>query len=181
MQTEYFKSSGKGNTDRAFAVAKGYVQKHKVKSIIVASTTGYTARKAAEVFKDRNLIIVTHFTGMIRRDHQQFPSTLRKRLEAKGVKVLTTAHAFGGINKLFEQSVGSIIADTLRMFSEGTKVAVEIALMAADSGLVKTTEDVVVIAGTGKGADTVLVIKPANSTNLFDLRIKEVLAKPILN
>ncbi len=61
---------------------------------------------------------------------------------------------------------------------EGTKVCVEITLMAADAGLIPADRDVVAIAGSGKGADTALRIKPANAARLFDLRIREVIAKP---
>jgi hypothetical protein len=61
---------------------------------------------------------------------------------------------------------------------EGTKVCVEITLMAADAGLIPADKDVVAVAGTGKGADTALRIKPANATRFFDLRIREVIAKP---
>jgi hypothetical protein len=66
----------------------------------------------------------------------------------------------------------------LRVFGQGTKVVCEIALMAADAGLVRTDEDVVVIGGTGRGADTVVVLRPVNSTDFFDLKVKEILCKP---
>jgi hypothetical protein len=55
---------------------------------------------------------------------------------------------------------------------------VEITLIAADAGLIPADKDVVAVAGTGKGADTALRIKPANATRLFDLKIREVIAKP---
>ena len=71
-----------------------------------------------------------------------------------------------------------IIANTLRMFSEGVKVAVEISLMAADAGLVKTSELVVACGGTESGLDSAVVIKPANSSNLFDLKVVELLCMP---
>jgi hypothetical protein len=61
---------------------------------------------------------------------------------------------------------------------EGTKVCVEITLMAADAGLIPVDKDIVAIAGTGRGADTALRIKPANTARFFDLKIKEILAKP---
>ena len=54
----------------------------------------------------------------------------------------------------------------------------EITLMAADAGLIPFDKDVVAIAGTGKGADTALRIKPANAARLFDLKIREVITKP---
>lgn len=179
METVYFNSTGKENTDEALKIANEYSDKNDIKSIIVASTTGYTAEKAAEVFKGKNLVVVTHSAGFAEADKHQFSEELRKGLEAKGAKVLTTAHVFGGLNKLSADSMGGIIANTLRMMCEGMKVAVEIAAMAADAGMVSTREDAVVVAGTGKGADTVIVLQPANSTKLFETNIKKILAKPI--
>lgn len=177
MEVAYFEFPGKENTEEALKIAKDYAEKNKINNIIVASTTGYTAQKAAEIFSNKNLIVVTHVTGFQEADEQQFPSELRKRLEENGIHVITTAHAFGGVNKLVH-GFGEIIANTLRMFSEGVKVAVEIAAMAADAGLVSTREDAIAIAGTGRGADTVLLLRPANSKRLFELKIKRILAKP---
>jgi len=74
--------------------------------------------------------------------------------------------------------IGDVIANTLRIFGQGMKVVTEIALMAADAGLVRTDEDVIAIAGTGRGADTAVVLKPVNTEDFFDLRVKEILCKP---
>jgi hypothetical protein len=81
-------------------------------------------------------------------------------------------------NKVGAYQVDEVMAYTLRIFGQGTKVAVEIALMAADAGLVRTGEDVISIGGSGKGADTALVLRPATSSHLFDLRVREVICKP---
>ena len=75
-------------------------------------------------------------------------------------------------------AIGDVIANVLRTFGEGMKVACEITLMAADSGLVRTDEEVIAIAGTDLGADTAIVLKPVNTQNFFDLKIKEILCKP---
>ena len=57
------------------------------------------------------------------------------------------------------------------------KVCVEIVAMAGDANLVPV-EDVIAVAGTGRGADTAVVIG-ANSTNrLFDIKVRAILAKP---
>ena len=175
----YFETSGIENTDRTLRIAEGCAKENGIRSIVVASTRGYTAEKAAEVFEGCNLVIVTHVSSFREPNSQEFSADLRARLETKGAKVLTAAHAFSGVNRLTDGSIGEIITKTLRMFCEGFKVAVEIAAMAADAGLIRTDEDIVSIAGTGKGADTALVIRPAISKKLFDLRVKKILAKPI--
>jgi len=73
--------------------------------------------------------------------------------------VLTTTHAFGGIGLAIRRKFNAyqsdeIIANTLRIFSQGTKMTIEIALMAADSGLISIQEDIISIGWHGRGADT---------------------------
>ena len=70
-----------------------------------------------------------------------------------------------------------VIADTLRLLGQGTKVAVEVAVMAADAGTL-TGADIISIGGSGSGADAALVLKPAHQNNFFDLRIREIICKP---
>jgi hypothetical protein len=60
------------------------------------------------------------------------------------------------------------------------KVAVEISLMAADAGLVSPDEEVIAIAGTARGADTAIVLKPAHAHDAFSLKVKEIICKPRL-
>lgn len=69
-------------------------------------------------------------------------------------------------------SSGDLVADTLRLFGQGTKVALECVLMAVDAGLVDSGKDVLSVAGTGSWADTVLLIQSANSKDFFESRIK---------
>ncbi len=176
---KYFEGGGKQYTDEALSIAKEYADAHNINSVVIASTTGHTAKKATELFKGNNLIIVTHVHGFREENAIEFPDELRKELESKGVKVLTAAHAMGGVNRLVEGSVGSIIANTLRVFCQGVKVCVEIAAEAADAGLVRTDEEIVAVAGTGRGADTALVIQPQISRKLFEMDVKKVLAMPV--
>lgn len=51
--------------------------------------------------------------------------------------------------------------------------------MAADAGLVRTDEDIIAIAGSHRGADTAVVMRAANSRDLFRTRITEILCKPL--
>ncbi|HQM74208.1 MAG TPA: hypothetical protein PLL62_03085, partial [Candidatus Saccharicenans sp.] len=71
-----------------------------------------------------------------------------------------------------------IIAYTLRCFGQGLKVAVEISLMAADAGLIRSGEPCLSLGGTERGVDTAVLLSPVNSQNFFDLKIMEILAKP---
>jgi hypothetical protein len=175
----YFESSGIENTDRTLQIARECAEEDGIRSVVVASNRGYTAEKASDLFEGFNLVVVTHVSGFREPNTQEFSSSLRGRLEARGVKVVTAAHAFSGVQRLVDGSIGEMITKTLRMFCEGFNVAVEIAAMAADAGLVRTDEDIVSVAGTGKGADTALVIRPAISRRLFSMKVKKILAKPV--
>jgi len=70
------------------------------------------------------------------------------------------------------------MANTLKFFGQGVKVSVEIAVMALDAGLIPYGEDIIAIGGTGRGADTAVVIRPAHAANIFDTYIAEVICKP---
>jgi hypothetical protein len=114
---------------------------------------------------------------------QELSDSNRKKLEAAGVTVFTGQHAFGGVGrgvrrKLATYQVDEIMAFTLRLFGQGVKVAIEISLMAADAGLIRTDEDVITVGGTAEGADAALVLKPANSSKIFDMKVRQVICKP---
>ena len=109
---------------------------------------------------------------------------MREKLIKHGAKVLTCQHALGGVGRAVRKKLGTyqleeIIAYTLRVFGEGTKVAVEMALMAADAGLISCQRPCLAIGGTGSGADTAILLRPAHAQNFFDLRIMEIIAKPL--
>ena len=190
----YFEKPGKENTQRTFELAKKRAEELGIKTILVASTRGETGVKACETFRGYDVVVVTHSTGFKKPDYQELTDENRAAIEAAGGKILTCQHAFGGVGravrkKLRTYELEEFIAYTLRIFGEGMKVVVEVALMAADAGLVRTDEaasshvrsGVIAIAGTGKGADTAVVLKPANAQAFFDLRVLEILCKPRLS
>jgi len=182
-RTVYFDEPGGENTDTALSIARQRAKELGIKTIVVASTVGDTAAKAVDVFQGLKVIVVTHVTGFREPNTQQFTEANRKMVESKQGIILTTTHALGGLSRAMRNKynmyvLGEVIADTLRIFGEGMKVACEIALMAADSGLVSTDEDIISIAGTSRGADTALMLKPVNTHNFFDLKVREILCKP---
>ncbi len=179
----YFAKPGTENTEEVLRIAKIRADELGIKNIVVATTVGNTAVRATEVFEGMRVIVVSHVSGMREPDIQELTEENKQMIESKGGVVLTTAHVFTGIEgamrKRFNMHLlGDIIATTLRVLGEGMKVTCEISLMAADAGLVRTDEDVIAIAGTGRGADTAVVLRPANSRDFFDMRVKEILCKP---
>ena len=183
LKTVYFDNPGKENTDEVLRIAKQRAQELGIKTIVVATTEGGTAAKAVDVFEGMKIVAVTHYTGMRGPNIQELTDENRQKIEKSGGIILTTMHAFAGVSRATRLkydtiSIGEIISNVLRIFGQGMKVVLEIALMAADSGLADTDKDIIAIAGTGRGADTAVVLTPVNSTNFFDVKVKEILCKP---
>ncbi|MFX0036322.1 MAG: pyruvate kinase alpha/beta domain-containing protein [Candidatus Hermodarchaeota archaeon] len=189
IEVTYFEEGGPHNTKKALEIAQKYANQFGIKDIVMASTTGMTAEKALEIFNptDYNLIVVTHsyyFAGVNKR--QEFPEEKITSLKNKGMKFFIGTHALAGPERSMRISLQQwgpveIMAKYFRtLFSQGIKVCIEIATMVADAGLISNIEkDIICIAGTGRGADTVCLIKTM-PTSLFDqLRVKAILAKPL--
>jgi hypothetical protein len=179
----YLTEAGAQNTDALLGFVKEYAEKEGIKDIVVASTTGETGVKACRRFKGYNVVVVTHCFGFREPGKTELQEEYRTEILANGGKIFTGVHALSGVERAVRKDFGTmqpleLIANVLRLMGEGTKVCVEISLMAADAGLIPVDKDVVVIAGTGSGADTALRIHPANTATFFELKIKEIIAKP---
>lgn len=189
----YFEEPGSINTDEVLNIVEKRAQILGINTIVIASNTGNTGVKAVKVFKGRKVISVTHSVGFREENKNEFLEKNRSPIIDAGGHVLTATHVFGGINRAMRQGeitgssqtyvTGDIAAAMLKCFCQGMKVVVEIASMAADAGLVRTDEEIISIAGTGRlggGCDTALVLQPAHAQNLFQTKIKEILCKPRL-
>jgi hypothetical protein len=183
VQSVYFLEPGSENSEDTLKIAKRRAEALGIKSIVVASTSGETGLKAVKTFADYKVVVVTHATGFQAPDTQELTSQNRAKIMEKGGIILTATHVFGGVGRAVRRrfntyQVDELIAQTLRVFGQGTKVACEIVLMAADAGLIRTDEEIISIGGTASGADTALVVKPAHTHDFFQLKVKEVLCKP---
>ncbi len=184
ISCRYFSKPGPKNTETLMEAVNKRASELLISKILIATCSGQTAFLALKKLDPKfKLIAVTHVTGFVKPNDQELSPDDRIRLENLGVKVHTAQHAFGGVgrgirNKLNTYQIDEIMAYMLRTFGQGTKVAIELAIMAADSGLVRTDEDVISIGGTSSGADTALVLQPTNSSRVFDLKVREIICKP---
>ena len=179
----YWKNQGNINTAATIEAALKRAKELEINYIVVASSSGATAEKLCELETGIKVICVTHHASFTRPGEDEVPAATRSNLEEKGVKLLTTTHLFGGVNRALSTKFQGaypteIVASTLRMFGQGMKVCAEISVMALDSGLIPYGEEIIAIAGSGKGADTSCVIVPAHSKYFFDTVIKEIICMP---
>ena len=188
FETIYFEKAGSQNTDKALEIAKNYADNLQIKDIVIASTTGTVAMKAAELFNSNeyNVMIVTHayyFVGSNLR--QEFPEKKMEELKSKGLKFHVGTHAMSGIERgiRLKKEAWQFVDLLAKMlgfhFGQGVKVAIEISSTVCDAGLIPDLDrNIIAIGGTGRGADTVCLIKPAPTSEFKNLRVRAILAKP---
>lgn len=177
----YFEKAGKLNTEETVKLSVQTARNRGINYIVVASNEGETA----EYLKDSGLkiIVVTHTNGFVKKGSQELSEERRKELIETGFTVYTATHVLSGAERSLSKQFGGIspievMANTLRMFGQGVKVCVEISTMALDGGMIPYDEDIVAIGGTGRGADTAVILRPAHASEILQTKIKEIVCKP---
>ena len=180
----YFEKPGSENNSDVIRIVLETARERKLNHLVVASTSGKSAKELMEAAKGHQvkIVVVSHNTGFSEEGKCEFDEQVREKLEAEGHTVLTGTMATRNINKALSSKFGGysqteIVNATLRMFGQGLKVCPEIAAMAADAGLIPF-DDVIAVAGTGRGWDTAVILKANSSNKFFDIKIREILCKP---
>ncbi|HOI71658.1 MAG TPA: pyruvate kinase alpha/beta domain-containing protein [Methanobacterium sp.] len=179
----YFENPGEENTNKVIDLVKERKNELGIKYIVIASATGNSAVKLGEKINNAHIINVTHHAGFRGGDELEITQGNEKKLKDLDIPIYTSSHALSGVgrgisNKFKGVTPVEIVAETLRMFSQGIKVCVEISIMAADGGLLPTDSEIIAIGGTGTGIDTAVVLKATHQGNFFDMRIHEIIAMP---
>ncbi|MBW9222535.1 hypothetical protein KKP97_05770 [Methanothermococcus sp. SCGC AD-155-C09] len=183
----YFERAGVQNTEETLKLSVERAQELNIRDIVVASSYGDTAKKLLKLIQKENLnlnvIVVSYHQGFHGEDIITMGQETMELLRNKGAKVFMGPHALSGVERAISNKFGGaypveIIAHTLRTFGHGLKVCYEIVLMAADAGLIKTKNEVIAIGGRSRGADTSVVIKPANLNNFFNMELREIICMP---
>lgn len=181
-----FEEKGEQNTSKCFDLVKDRMEERAVEKVVVASTSGENGVRALRKFEDLEvkIVVVSHQFGYKKDGKIEFDDQKRKKIErADNASLVVTSDLLTRVPKMFRGKYGGstkldIIADTLRIFSEGVKVCVECSVQATDSGEISPGEEVAVIAGTAHGADTAVILESAHSHKLFEFDIKEIICIP---
>ncbi|MEN6304649.1 MAG: pyruvate kinase alpha/beta domain-containing protein [Armatimonadia bacterium] len=181
-QILYCEQAGPANSASVIAAAVQRAEELGLRYLVVASTTGDTAEQLRAAVGDRpmTVVCVTYHAGFKQAD-DAMPPERRAALRAQGIELVIASHALSGVERSINNAFGTIgpvemIAHAFRRFGQGIKVAIEVAVMAADAAAAPTTEDIVALGGTGKGCDAAIVLRAAHQNNFFDLRVKEIIA-----
>ncbi|MGE5654191.1 MAG: pyruvate kinase alpha/beta domain-containing protein [Bacillota bacterium] len=180
-----FDKPGADNTQRTVELAVQRARELGIKHIVAASYRGFVAEALLPYAKEFDIAIVGQVYGFGKGGPNPMTPETRAKLESAGMKVLFTTHVLSGAERGLSTRFNGvypveIIAHTLRMLGQGTKVSVEVATMAFDAGLVPEETDIIALAGTGQGSDTALVMRPAHAQKIMETKIHEVICKPRL-
>lgn len=152
---------------------------------LVATTCGDTGADLAEALDGTgaNVVAVTHSAGFKAPNDVELSEENRRRILEAGGKIYAGTILTHSIEtSLAGQFQGvyptTLIALTLRRLGQGIKVVCEIVMEACDAGLIPEGEEVLAVAGTGRGADTVAILRSAASKRFLELKVLEILAKP---
>lgn len=180
-----FDKPGVDNTTKTVELAVQRARELGIKHLVAASYRGFVAEALLPYAKEFTITIVGQVYGFGKGGPNPMTTETRAKLESAGMKVLFTTHVLSGAERGLSNKFNGvypveIIAHTLRMLGQGTKVSVEIATMALDAGLIPEETDIIALAGTGQGADTALVMRPAHAQRIMETKIHEVVCKPRL-
>ncbi len=181
-----FEKPGKHNTEETCRIA--LERAASISAPVVAATTeGDSGVMLCELAEEAGfhgpLIIVTHAYGSRVPGENALRQECRDAMKSHGAVIVTAAHALSGAERAMSTQFKGIypleiIAQTLRMLSQGVKVVVEIGSMALDAGAVPYGVPVVAMGGTGRGLDTAVVMHPSHANRIFETKIHEILCMP---
>jgi Uncharacterized conserved protein len=179
----YFEKKGAENTAQTVNLALKAAKERGIRHIVVASSSGETALLFANGDGIR-VVCVTYAFGFSEDGKGSLSEGMRERLGEKSVTVFAGTHVLSGVERGISSESGGmypaeIMSNTLRMLGQGVKVCVEVSIMALDAGLIPHGEKVIVVGGSGSGADTAVIITPAHAKKVLKTRIHEILCKPV--
>ena len=176
-----FEKKGRENTESAIHLAIQTAKERNIRHIVISSNSGESALLLADC--GINTVCVTHVNGFVKKGENEMTEEMRQRLISEGISVLTATHVLSGAERSLSKKFGGIhpveiIAQTLRMFGQGTKVCIECSTMALDAGFIPYGKPVIAMGGTGRGIDTAIILKPEHASSILDTQINEILCKP---
>ena len=182
----YLDKAGPQECPACLAAAAERAAELGLKYAAVATTSGRTALELARALRkagSRARVVGVGYAANYAAKWGKLEKKFTAPAAKLGAAFMAGTHVLGGVNaavvdKFGGTTPGRLVAQTLYTMGQGMKVAVEVAMMAADAGLVPTDGEILALGGAGEGADTALVVTPRCSAEFFGLRVHEVVCLP---
>lgn len=189
-ETLYLAHPGEANTDLVLMAGRRRAEQLGLRTVVVPTDSGRSAIKAVQVFNGSGVRIIAVTTppcttcgprGELPSGVPELP--VRKWLREHGVTLVQGTFPFGGLGLTGGPRAAcwpqELVQRVLETFGAGTKIAIQVTLMATDAGLLTPGEEVLAFGGTLKGLDTALVVTASLSWDyLARFEVLEVVAKP---
>jgi len=190
----FFSQPGGDNTPQVIQVVRSRIREGDITKILVASESGRLALEFKKELPKQTVVCVT-YDRETRRMYKK-PELLKKKLAASGITIVDTVKEpltrglvfrnwWRGRNIVLPGESADLFWMTLICVGgHGLRTAVEIVFMAVEAQVVQTGEKVLSVAGTGRGADSALVMKASKFEDavgrhpLSRMKIEEILAMP---
>lgn len=153
-----FQDVGKKNTRKVFEYVNKYLESNIVDKVLIASTTGYTARIALEVINKNIPIIVCM------QDISEEYSMKKETYEYLSMRCRINDIP----RKYLSNKIGLEKVNALRRISQGVKVCIELVEFERENTRITFPEKILVIGGTLKGADTAIIIDSKQKSYCVD-------------
>ena len=182
-----FEKAGKENAEVVLRIALAKAIEIGAPAVVLPSGTGETADAAWKMAQTLGytgqIVVVRTVSKAALSGGNKMPAEKKKELEEKGITVVSCAHALSagerGISGKFHGVYPlELMAQTLRTFGQGTKVAFECAVMALDTDAIPYGVPIISMGGSSYGVDTAVIMTPAYSADILDTKIHEMLCKP---
>ena len=183
-----FDKPGSQNTEQTLSIAIERAQAQSA-PLVVATYSGETALLLCRMLCERQLSIPVCAVRGAAGFHKpgfKMEKQMEEQLQGFGVQIVSGSHILSGAERGLSRKFQGvypveIIAHTLRMLGQGVKVCVECSVMALDGGYIPEQTPIIVIGGTGHGADTCLCLTPAHASAILETKIHDVYCKPLLS
>jgi uncharacterized protein len=187
--------------------AREVAERFAIRHVLVATNTGRSLRRAQAAFGPGYVWYAVgnpagaHERGLVQ--HCGVSEETCEELAASGVHVVLrdrsplqcerVRYLAGSLSHIDEETRAdgvcnalALLYSTLQLLSDGPRVCIEIALMAADAGILPLDEDCLAIACPSAYCDlpdAAVVMRPARSEELFQapLRVKHIALAPTEN
>lgn len=156
-----FDKPGVENTESVFRVVTDYIEETLKYTLVVSSTTGYTAKIAEKYLKDNEELIIC------KQDISEkfsMRSDILNELEEKYTVVDIPKKYLNG-------KIGATGTNLLRKISQGVKVCFELIEYLIENEILTENTRIIVIAGTLHGADTAVAFRMKGKENYLVERI----------
>ncbi len=183
----YLECAGKQNLEILIDEIEKVLVNSNYPFLVVPTSTGKVVDLLIEkeIHKKTKVVAVLLHNGFHGEDSNRLSTEKRVEFLEHGIEVFQGTHSLSGVERAVSRKFGGvssveIIAASLKLFGgDGVKVAIEVAVMAADAGIIPTTEEVLVAGGTSGGLDTLVAMKSAHMNNFFDLNLSRIFVKPL--